>query len=147
MIRYISSSAIPIMIAMIIIYGLLEKNKVYDTFVQGAKEGIEIVVTLFPTLLGIFIAVGALRSSGILDTLLSFLSPLTNLFHIPSEIMPLALLRPISGSASTAIATDIMQNFGVDSKLRTNGFYYYGVNRNNFLYNCYLYKLCRNKKN
>lgn len=116
-INYISSSAIPIIIAIIIIYGLLEKNKVYDTFVDGAKEGLEIVVKLFPTLLGIFVAVGALRSSGVLDFIINFISPITNVFKIPSEIMPLAMLRPISGSASTAIATDIMTKFGVDSKI------------------------------
>ena len=116
-INYISSAAIPIIMAIIIIYGLLEKNKVYDTFVEGAKEGLEIVVKLFPTLLGIFVAIGALRSSGILEFIIKFISPLTNVFHIPSEIMPLALIRPISGSASTAVATDIMTKFGVDSKI------------------------------
>lgn len=116
-INYLSSSAIPIVIALIIVYGLIEKNKVYDTFVDGAKEGIEIVVKLFPTLLGIFIAIGALRSSGILDFIVDFISPLTNVFKIPSEIMPLAIIRPISGSASTALGTDIMTTFGVDSKI------------------------------
>lgn len=116
-INYISSAAIPIIMAIIIIYGLLEKNKVYDTFVEGAKEGIEIVIKLFPTLLGIFIAVGALRSSGVLDCVINIISPITKIFNIPSEIMPLAMIRPISGSASTAIATDIMNNFGVDSKI------------------------------
>lgn len=116
-INYLSSAAIPIIMAIIIIYGLLEKNKVYDTFVEGAKEGMEIVAKLFPTLLGIFVAVGALRSSGVLDFIIQFISPLTSVFHIPSEIMPLALVRPISGSASTAVATDIMTKFGVDSKI------------------------------
>lgn len=116
-INYLSSSAIPIMMAIIIIYGLLEKNKVYDTFVEGAKEGMEIVAKLFPTLIGIFVAVGALRSSGVLDFMIQLISPLTNVFHIPSEIMPLAIIRPISGSASTAVATDIMTKFGVDSKI------------------------------
>lgn len=116
-INYISSSAIPIIILIIIVYGLLEKNKVYDNFIEGAKEGIEIVFNIFPTLIGIFVAVGALRSSGILDIIINFISPITNIFKIPSEIMPLALVRPISGSASTAVATDIMTKFGVDSTI------------------------------
>ena len=116
-INYISSAAIPLTILIIIVYGLLEKNKVYDTFVEGAKEGIEIVFNIFPTLIGIFVAVGALRSSGILDLIIKFISPITNFFNIPSEIMPLALVRPISGSASMAVATDIMTIFGVDSKI------------------------------
>lgn len=116
-ISYISSAAIPIIMLIIIIYGLVEKNKVYDTFIEGAKEGIEIVFNIFPTLIGIFVAVGALRSSGILDLIINAISPITNTFKIPSEIMPLALIRPISGSASTAVATDIMTTFGVDSKI------------------------------
>ena len=116
-INYISSAAIPIVMLLIIVYGLLEKNKVYDTFVEGAKQGIEVVFNIFPTLIGVFVAVGALRSSGILDLIINLISPITNLLKIPSEIMPLALVRPISGSASTAVATDIMTKFGVDSKI------------------------------
>lgn len=117
LIKFLSISAIPIIMSIIIIYGIIEKKATYDIFVDGVKEGIEIVVKLFPTLLGIFVAVGVLRSSGIIDFIVQVTSPITNFFKIPSEIMPLALIRPISGSASTAIATDIMNNFGVDSKI------------------------------
>lgn len=116
-VNYISSAAIPIVMVIIIIYGLLEKNKVYDTFVDGAKEGMEIVIKLFPTLLGIFVAVGVLRSSGVLDFIIKMISPITNVLNIPGEIMPLAIVRPISGSASTAVATDIISKYGVDSKI------------------------------
>ena len=115
--NYISSAAMPMMILGIIIYGVIEKKKVYDSFVEGAKEGIEIVFRIFPTLIGIFLAVGALRSSGILDMIIQWIAPLTHFFKIPSEIMPLMLVRPISGSASTAVATDIMKTFGVDTKI------------------------------
>lgn len=116
-IKYLSSSAIPIVILLIVVYGLMEKNKVFDTFLDGAKEGTQIVFNIFPTLIGLFVAIGALRSSGVLDLIINFISPVTNFLGIPSEIMPLALIRPISGSASTAVATDIMTNFGVDSKI------------------------------
>ena len=116
-INYFSAAVIPIIIAIIIISALVEKKSTYDIFIEGAKEGIEIVISLFPTLLGIFIAVGVLRSSGVLDFLVQIISPITNVLKIPSEIMPLALIRPISGSASTAIATDIMKNYGVDSNI------------------------------
>ena len=114
-INYISSAAIPVMILIIILYGLKEKNNVFDTFLDGAKEGIEIVFKLFPTLIGIFLAVGALRSSGLIDFIVGLLSPVVEFLKFPSEIMPLALLRPISGSASMAVAVDIMQNYGVDT--------------------------------
>lgn len=116
-VNYISASAIPIIILIIIIYGLFEKNKVYDSFLDGAKEGLEIVLKMFPTLIGIFIAVGALRSSGVIDLIVKIISPITNLIKIPSEIMPLALLRPISGSASMAVAVDIMQKYGTDTMI------------------------------
>ena len=114
-INYISSVAIPVVIIVIIGYGLKEKVKVFDTFLEGTKEGVEIVFKMFPTLIGIFLAVGALRSSGIIDLIINLITPLTNLLEIPSQIMPLAILRPISGSASMAVAVDIMQNYGVDT--------------------------------
>lgn len=95
-INYISSLAIPFTILMIITYGVLEKNKVFDTFLEGAKEGIEIVVKIFPTLIGLFVAIGLLRYSGILDFVINLVSPITNMLHIPKEVMPLSILRPIS---------------------------------------------------
>lgn len=116
-IDYLSSAAMPIVILIILLFGLIEKNKVFDTFLDGAKEGLEIVLKIFPTLIGLFVAIGALRSSGILDFLISLLKPGLVLLKIPSEIMPLAMLRTISGSASIAVATDIMKTFGVDSNI------------------------------
>lgn len=95
-VNYVSKVAIPFSILMILVYGLVEKNKVFDTFLVGAKEGIEITVKIFPSLLGLFVAIGALRSSGILDLIVQMLMPVLNFLKIPSEIMPLAMLRPIS---------------------------------------------------
>jgi len=115
--KYLSTLAVPMIILIIVIYGCIEKQKVYDAFLDGAKEGIEIVFKIFPTLIGIFIAVGALRSSGILDLITGAISPVIALFHIPKEIMPLVMIKPISGSASIAVATDILQKYGVDSKI------------------------------
>lgn len=116
-INYISTIAVPLVIVVIIIYGILDKKKIYDIFLDGAKDGMKIVIKLFPTLLGIFLAVGALRSSGLLEIITQVLSPLTNKIGFPSQVVPLALLRPISGSASLAVATDIMSNYGVDSRI------------------------------
>ena len=115
--NYLSNLAIPFTILLILTYGLVEKNKVFDTFLDGAKEGIEIVLKIFPTLIGLFAAVGALRSSGILDFIIKLIYPIVDFFNIPTEIMPLAILRPISGSASIAIGSDIMSEYGVDSKI------------------------------
>ena len=114
-INYFSTAAIPVIIAIIILYGVIERKKVYEIFLKGAKDGIKIINQLIPTLIGIFVAVGALRNSGILDLIINVISPLTNFLKIPSEIMPLALLRPISGSASIGVAVDIMQKYGTDT--------------------------------
>jgi spore maturation protein B len=114
-INFISNLAMPMIILLVIFYGLKERNKVFDTFLEGAKEGIETTFSIFPTLIGLFVAIGALRSSGILDLISKLASPILNLIQFPSELMPLALLRPISGSSSIAVATDIMKNCGVDS--------------------------------
>lgn len=113
--NYLSSSAMPIVIILIITYGIIERIKVFDTFIDGTKEGIEIVISIFPTLIGLFIAIGLLRSSGILDLIINLIGPITDIFGIPREIMPLAMLRPISGSASIAVATDIMSKYGTDT--------------------------------
>lgn len=114
-INYISNIAIPFTILIIIIYGLIEKHSVFDVFLEGAKEGLQIVVNIFPTLLGLFLSINVLRESGIIDAFTNLVLPFLNLLKIPSEILPLTLLRPISGSASMAVATDIMKTFGVDS--------------------------------
>ena len=114
-VNFLSASAIPIIILIIITYGIKEIQKVFDIFLEGAKDGLKIVISLFPTLLGIFLAIGMLRTSGVLDFVIKIISPVTNFLKIPSEILPLAFLRPISGSSSMGVAIDIMQKYGVDS--------------------------------
>lgn len=116
-VNFISNLAMPLIILLIVTYGLVEKNKVFDDFLEGAKEGIEIVFSILPTLIGLFVAIGALRNSGILDMIIRIITPLLNVIHFPSEIMPLAMLRPISGSGSIAVATDIMKTYGVDNSI------------------------------
>ena len=117
MISYISSIAIPMVILMIVLYGAIEKKKMFDIFLKGAKDGIKIVIKIFPTLVGLFFAIGLLRNSGLLEFIIDVINPLLVKFQIPIDILPLAILRPISGSASIAIATDIMKSFGVDSNI------------------------------
>ncbi len=116
-INYISTIIIPFVIVFAIGYGIIEKKNVYDIFIVGAKKGVKIVIKLFPTLLAIFLAINLLRSSGIVDFVINLMSPILKFLNIPEEIMPLAILRPISGSASMGIATNIMQENGVDSKI------------------------------
>jgi spore maturation protein B len=114
-INYISIIAMPLVILLIISNALKERISVFDVFLKGAVEGLEITLKIFPTLIGLFVAIGMLRSSGVLDFIIKIISPITNFLYIPSEILPLAMLRPISGSASMAVATDIIKTNGVDS--------------------------------
>lgn len=95
-INYISIIAVPLVILIIILYGVLEKKKVFDIFIDGTKEGLETTIKILPTLIGLFLAIGALRSSGIIEGTGNFLSPILTLIKFPIEILPLALLRPIS---------------------------------------------------
>lgn len=115
--NYLSTIILPIIVLLIIVFGISEKINVYDIFLKGVKNGMKTVIKLYPTLLGIFIGIGLLRTSGIIEFITKIIYPIINFFNIPEEILPLAMLRPISGSASTAVATDIMKNFGVDSKI------------------------------
>ena len=99
------------------LYGLKEKKNVFDLFIKGATKGIEIIVKIFPTLIGLFLAIGLLNNSGIIDFIVKLISPILDYLKIPKEILPLVILRPISGSASMAIATNIIKQNGVDSKI------------------------------
>ena len=114
-INYISIIAMPLLILMIIIEAIKERKTIFDIFLKGATDGVEITLKIFPTLIGLFVAIGMLRSSGILDFITKIISPVLTLIQFPEEVVPLALLRPISGSASIAIATDIIKSNGVDS--------------------------------
>ena len=114
-INYISIVAMPLVILIIIFQAFKERKSVFDIFLKGATEGVEISLKIFPTLIGLFVAIGMLRSSGIMDFIIKLISPLLTILKFPEQIVPLALLRPISGSASMAIATDIIKKNGVDS--------------------------------
>lgn len=107
----------PLVILLIILFGFKEKKNVFDLFLVGAKKGLEITITIFPTLIGLFFAIGLLNNSGIINFITKLIEPILSFFNFPKEILPLALLRPISGSASLALATDIIKNNGVDSNI------------------------------
>ncbi len=114
---YISAIIIPTIISLVLFIGIKEKKKVYDLFIEGAKEGVKVTFKLFPTLIGIFLAIYMLRSSGLIDFVCNILANVTELFNVPNAILPLAIIKPISGSGSMAIATEIMAHFGVDSNI------------------------------
>jgi spore maturation protein B len=111
----ISDYAIATIFLVILSTGVLKEIKVYDAFIEGAKEGVTTVVKIIPPLVGLLVAVAVFRASGALDLLIHAFSPIASIFGIPSEALPLAFLRPISGSASLALVSDIMKTHGPDS--------------------------------
>lgn len=113
--QIISIFAIPVFIFVFLMSGFVSRIDVYDSFVCGAKAGLNSTFNIIPALIGLMVAIAMFRESGCLELISKALNPVTNLIHMPSEIVPLALLRPVSGSASLAIVTDIFKNFGPDS--------------------------------
>ncbi len=111
----ISVLSVPVMIVGIVVYGMIKRINVYDSFVEGARVGLENMVQIVAPLVGLMVGISMLRTSGFLDILGQVLKPLTEAIGMPKEVLPLALLRPVSGSGSVAIVNDIFKNFGPDS--------------------------------
>ncbi len=111
----VSAIAIPLLLFTISFYGWRKKVKVYEVFTDGAKEGFEVGVRIIPYLVAILVAIGAFRSSGALDLITSLLAPITNLIGMPGEVVPMALMRPLSGSGALGVATEIINEYGVES--------------------------------
>ena len=111
----ISKYAIPCIILFIPLYAFIKKVPIYETFVTGAADGLKLAVKILPFLLGMLVAINVFRASGALGYLAAFLSPITELFGIPAEVIPLGLMRPLSGSGALAITADILNAYGADS--------------------------------
>lgn len=105
----------PLLVLFIVIYGIIKKVDVYDEFVDGAKEGVQIGISIFPYLLGMILGTNILLKSGLLDLIFKLVSPILNFIKFPKEVFPLAILRPISGNASISILNLILSNYGSDS--------------------------------
>jgi spore maturation protein B len=114
-INYISQLIIPVFILFVVVYGFIKKVRIYDSFISGAKEAIEIVLKIFPYILAIFVAIKSFQSSGAFDFVKNLFSGIFKIFGIPQEVVAIALIKPLSGSASIAVFTDIIKTTGVDS--------------------------------
>ena len=112
---YISDFMIPFIFFYIVGYGMLQKQNIYEEFVTGAKDGLKTVVQILPTLIGLMVAVGVLRASGFLDLLSNLLGVLLNPVGLPSQLIPLSIVKMFSSSASTGLLLDIYKNYGTDS--------------------------------
>lgn len=111
----ISAWAIPVIIVFIPLFAAARKVPVYESFVDGAKDGFQTAVSIIPSLVGMMVAISVFRSSGALDLIIGFIRPLLDRIGVPSEVLPLAILRPITGAGSLAFTTDLIRQFGPDS--------------------------------
>ena len=116
-VQYFGSSAVIGIIGFVIIFGVLEKKNVFEIFIKGVIQGQKLVISLFPTWLALFVAIGMLKASGIIDFLTQKLYQFLKNIFIFKEILPLIFLRPISGSTATAMGIEIMKNYGVDTDI------------------------------
>jgi spore maturation protein B len=112
---FLSDALIPILVFYIVGFGILMKKNVYDDFLMGAKEGIQTVVGILPTLVGLMVAVGILRASGLLDFISTTYMGWTEHIGIPSELIPLAIVKMFSSSAATGLLVDLYKEAGCDS--------------------------------
>ncbi|HCW04550.1 MAG TPA: spore maturation protein [Clostridium sp.] len=113
--NYIILAIIPIIVGSVTLYGIVKGVKVYECFVEGAKDGISICIRIFPYLLAMLVAVGVFRASGSLDFFTSLMAPIVKIIGLPKEIVPLIFIKPLSGSGAIGVFTDILKQYGADS--------------------------------
>lgn len=115
LIQFVSAVAIPVIIAVFLIFGFIKKVKVYEVFVEGAKEGFNVAIRIIPYLVAMLMAIGIFRAGGAMEWLIFALRPITSLIGLPPEVLPMAIMRPLSGSGSLGIMAETMAVHGPDS--------------------------------
>lgn len=131
-IEVVSTLAIPLIIIIFIGYGVIKKIKVYESFVEGAKEGFNIAVKIIPYLVAMLIAIGIFRAGGAMDWLIYVLKPITNFIGMPAEALPMALMRPLSGSGSLGVMSENLAVYGPDSFIGVLVSTFYGSTETTF---------------
>lgn len=106
---------IPMFLLLVFLHGIYKKVPLYDTFVEGAREGFSLAIKLLPYVVGIYVAVGIFRGSGAMEVVLSPIKPLLTFLGVPGEIIPLMIVRPLSGPAALGLVADLIDKFGPDS--------------------------------
>ena len=106
---------VPILLVLVLVYGLVKRVNVYNSFVGGAKKSFDLAISVFPYLAAMYVMVNALHASGLGERITSFLAPPFRLLGVPQEVLQLVLLRPFSGSGSLAILNEVYATYGVDS--------------------------------
>ncbi|MBI4534655.1 MAG: hypothetical protein HY708_00155, partial [Ignavibacteriae bacterium] len=114
-VKFLSVIAIPALVLFVVVYGIIRKVKIYEAFVEGAKEGFNIGVRIIPYLVAMLVAIGIFRAGGAMDILTLILSPITSLIGMPAETLPMALMRPLSGSGALGVMSEIITANGPES--------------------------------
>ncbi|MGL5351783.1 MAG: spore maturation protein [Clostridium sp.] len=117
MFNYITKSIIPVIVVIIITYGMFKGRKVYEWFIEGAKEGLQVCLNIFPYLLAMIVAVNIFREANLLEMLNNIIAPVGTFIGLPKEIIPLVLIKPLSGSGAVGILTDILKTYGPDTNI------------------------------
>ena len=115
--KLISNLFIPLLVLFIVLYGVKKNINVYDSFVDGAKEGLPMALNMFSPLLAMIFGINIFTNSGLIDEFFTFLKPLFLVLHIPLEILPIAVMRPLSGSFGLALLNDMFTTYGPDNFL------------------------------
>ncbi|AYF54041.1 spore maturation protein [Clostridium sp. K25] len=113
--RYFIISIVPILIGFIVIYGMIKGVKIYECFIEGARDGLKLCFNIYPYLLAMLIAVGVFRGSGALGYFISFIRPIVKFIGLPPEVVPLIMVKPLSGSGAQGVFMDILNQYGADT--------------------------------
>lgn len=111
----VAGGAIPVLVLLVVVVGAARGVKVYEVFVEGAKEGFETAVRIIPYLVAVLVVVGMVRAAGLLDLLARGLAPLLSALGVPAETLPMILVRPLSGSGADGVMVELMKTHGADS--------------------------------
>lgn len=106
---------IPSIVLFVIIYGISKKIDIYDVFLEGVKEGLQMILKIFPTMFAMVIAIDVLVKSNIIKDITNIIAPFLTMLHFPKELLSLAIMRPISGSSSLVLMNDLLRTYGPDS--------------------------------
>lgn len=112
---FISNLIIPVLVLIVLLYGMYKKVNIYDEFLNGASESFKMVFKIFPCILAMILGINIFLKSGILNLLLELLIPLFRIIKVPIEIFPMMIMRPISGTSTLAILNNIFTEYGPDT--------------------------------
>lgn len=115
MFKIICNLILPLLVLFVVFYGFLKKKNIYDDFVSGAKQSFDMVLSMFPSMLAMIFGINILLESGFIEFIFKFLKPVFSSINVPINVLPMAIMRPISGSSALAILNNILKTLGPDS--------------------------------